>query len=166
MALNSYMKEATFLGRSNMVYILVAAAIFAADFFIKKYIDKKRKLGEQSTILGERIIVRKYYNKGAIFDSLEKRPALVRILCGSVLVLVCGAFFLLLREKGKHGLKLGLAMIIGGGASNFYDRIAKGHVVDYFSVKSRFPKLQKIIFNISDWFIFLGTVLMLLFHKE
>lgn len=149
-----------------MGYILIAAAIFAADFFVKKYVDEKRKLGEQSTILGGRIIIRKYYNKGAIFDSLEKWPALVRILCGSVLILVSGAFLMLLREKGKYGLKLGLAMIIGGGANNLYDRMTKGHVVDYFSVKSRCSKLQKIIFNISDWFIFLGTALVLLFHKE
>lgn len=149
-----------------MVYIVFAAAIFTADFFIKKYIDEKRKLGEECHILKDRIIIRKYYNTGAILDSFERWPYLVRGLCGGVLILVSVIFFWLLREKGKRGLKLGLAMILGGGASNLYDRLKKGHVVDYFSFKSRFPRFQRIIFNISDLFIFLGSALLLLFHKK
>ncbi len=149
-----------------MIYIILAVVIFGADFFIKRYVDKKRQLSEESYILKERIIIRKYYNKGAVLDSLEKWPRLVQILCGGVLLVVSVLFFLLLREKGKRGLKLALAMIIGGGASNLYDRFTKGHVVDYFSFKSRFAKLQRIVFNISDMFIFLGSILMILCHKK
>ena len=146
-----------------MGYILIAVAVFAADFFIKRYIDENRKLGEESRILGNRVILRKYYNKGAILDTLGQWPRVVKILCGIVMVLLCGMFFLLLREKGKAGMKLGMALAIGGGASNLCDRLLKGHVVDYFSFKSKFARLQRIVFNISDMFIFLGTALMLVF---
>lgn len=149
-----------------MIFIIIAAAIFTLDWIVKKQIDKKRNLREESRILKGKIILRKYYNKGAMLNFLERRPRVVRIVCGIMLILFCGIFLFLLREKGKRGLKLGAAMIIGGGANNLYDRFTKGHVVDYFSFKSRFPRLQRIVFNLSDMFIFLGSLLMLLFHRD
>lgn len=149
-----------------MIFILIAAAIFALDLVVKRQMDRKRSLDEEQYICKDRIILRKYYNKGAMLNALSRWPRLVQILCGSVLVILCGIFFVLLREKGNSGLKLGVAMVLGGGANNLYDRLAKGHVVDYFSFKSRFSKLQRIVFNISDLFIFLGTLLMILFRKK
>ena len=148
-----------------MIFIFIAAAIFALDWAVKKQMDKKR-LREESRIFKGRIILRKYYNQGAMLNFLERWPRLVQILCGSLLLLFCGMFLFLLRDRGSRGLKLGAAMIIGGGANNLYDRLTKGHVVDYFSFRSRFPKLQRIVFNLSDMFIFLGTLLMLVFHRE
>ncbi len=149
-----------------MIFIIIAAVIFTLDFLIKRQIDKKRSLGQESRILKGRIILRKYYNKGIMLDALSRWPRMVQILCGSMLVILCGIFFALLREKGSRGLKLGVALILGGGASNLADRLTKGHVVDYFSFKSRFPVLQRIVFNISDLFIFLGALLTLLFRKK
>lgn len=149
-----------------MIYIGIAAFIFAGDFFLKRYVDKTRKLNETEEILNGRILVRKYYNEGAVLDTLSKWPWLVRLLCGGC-ILILGTFWaLLLRKKGNLGLKLGLSLVIGGGLSNLYDRFAKGHVVDYFSFRSGFQKLQRIIFNLSDLFIFLGAVLMLVFGKD
>lgn len=149
-----------------MIFIIIAAAIFTLDFLVKGQIDKKRSLGQESRILKGRIILRKYYNKGVMLDALSRWPRMVQVLCGSMLVILCGIFFALLREKGNRGLKLGVALIIGGGASNLTDRLTKGHVVDYFSFKSRFPVLQRIVFNVSDLFIFLGALLTLLFRKK
>ena len=143
-----------------MIFIIIAAAIFTLDWIVKRQIDKKRNLREESRILKGKIILRKYYNKGAVLNFLERRPRVVRIVCGIMLVLFCGMFLFLLREKGNRGLKLGAAMIIGGGANNLYDRFTKGHVVDYFSFKSRFPRLQRIVFNLSDMFIFLGAMMI------
>lgn len=149
-----------------MIFIIIAAAVFTLDFLVKGQVDKKRSLGQESRVLKGRIILRKYYNKGVMLNALDRFPRLVQVLCGAVLLILCGMFFFLLGEKGNRGLKLGIALIIGGGASNLTDRLTKGHVVDYFSFKSRFPVLQRIIFNISDLFIFLGALLTLLFRKK
>lgn len=149
-----------------MPYILITAAVFFTDFFLKKYIDKKRELGEQQPILKNRMILRKYYNRGMALDILERRPRLVQIATGAMLTVLSILFFCLLREKGKQGLKIGIALIIGGGGSNLADRLSKGHVVDYFSFRSRFPRLQTIVFNVSDLFIFLGSLLMLIFGNS
>ncbi len=141
-----------------MIYVIIAAAVFALDFFVKRKMDRELAPGEEREILKGRIILRKYYNKGAMLNFLEKWPRLVQIFCGAALIAISILFLFLLREKGSRSLKLGMAMIIGGGASNLCDRLTKGHVVDYFSFKSRFQRLQRVIFNLSDLFIFLGAI--------
>lgn len=149
-----------------MIYIVIAAAVFLLDYVVKRRVDQRRRLGEETPVLKGRIILRKYYNDGLAFDRLERWPGLVKLLCGGVMVILCGLWMVLLRQKENRGLKLGLSLVVGGGASNLYDRFTKGHVVDYFSIGSRFPRIRRIIFNISDWFIFLGSILMLLFGRK
>ena len=51
--------------------------------------------------------------------------------------------------------KLSLALVIGASLSNLYDRYVRGYVVDYFSL--RFGPLKKVVFNLGDIFIFLGS---------
>jgi signal peptidase II len=63
---------------------------------------------------------------------------------------------LLLPQKGKKLLKLGAAFMLGGAASNVYDRVKRGFVVDYFS----FSFFNKVVFNISDFFIFIGSIIV------
>lgn len=149
-----------------MIYIAVAAAVFLLDLAVKRQVEKKRKLGEETPILKGRIILRKYYNEGLAFDRLNKRPGLVKVLCGTMMAVLFGMWAVLLRKKENPGGKLGLSLVIGGGASNLWDRLSKGHVVDYFSIKSRFPRIRRIIFNLSDWFILLGSMCMLLFQRK
>lgn len=149
-----------------MLYIVIAVAVFLLDFVVKRQVDRKYRLGEETRILKGRIILRKHYNEGIAFNRLQRWPQLVKVLCGGMMAVLCGMWAVLLRRKGSRGLKLGLSLVVGGGASNLWDRLAKSHVVDYFSIKSPFPRIQKIIFNISDWFIFLGSICMLLFQRE
>lgn len=149
-----------------MIYILTAAALFGLDFILKRKIDKRLEQGQEIHILKDRVIVRKYYNQGAILDSLKQWPRLVQLLSGLVLLGASFAFLLLLPKKGKKGMKLGLALIIGGGAGNLYDRMERGHVIDYFSFRSRFSWLKRVVFNLSDLFIFLGAFLVLVFQKR
>ena len=47
----------------------------------------------------------------------------------------------------------------GGGLSNLYDRYTKHHVVDYVRFQTGPKWFQRIIFNVSDFFIFIGAVL-------
>ena len=149
-----------------MVYLVIAAAVFFLDFAVKRQVDRKRELGEETPILKGRIILRKYYNEGIVFDRLKRWPRLVKLLCTGMMAVLCGMWAALLRQEGNRGLKLGLGLVVGGGASNLWDRLTKNHVVDYFSISSRFPRIRKIIFNISDWFIFLGSICMLLFQQK
>lgn len=149
-----------------MVYILIAAGIFLLDLAVKDYVDTHRELKEETPVLHGKIIIRKYYNKGAALNFLEKQPQVMRRIQTVLMAAVGGGFLILLPKKGRTGKKTALSFILGGGASNLYDRYKKGHVVDYFSFHSRWKRFSNIVFNISDFFIFAGSALLLIFGRE
>lgn len=149
-----------------MIYLLIAAGVFTLDFFVKRYIDTHRKLMEETPILKGKVVIRKYYNKGAALNVLAKKPERMKQIQTVLMAAAGGSFFMLLQRKGERGVKTAFAMLLGGGASNLYDRFTKGHVVDYFSFRTRFKRLSGIIFNISDFFVFFGAALLVLFAKR
>ena len=97
---------------------------------------------------------------------MEQRPGLVKGVCGAVLFVLSMLWYVCSRKKGNPGMLLGLSLSIGGGASNFYDRVPVRYVVDYFSFCTPFQKLNQIIFNISDLCIFLGSLMVVVFGKK
>ena len=149
-----------------MVYAGIVAVLFAGDFFLKKQVDKKIEKEEKKEICNGKIVVRKYYNKGGALNFMEKSPKVLRTVCGGIILVLGVLWYLLLRNKKNPGILLGISMILGGGASNLYDRITKGIVVDYFSFLSPWERLNRVVFNISDMFIFLGSILMVLFGSK
>lgn len=139
-----------------MPYILIVVAIFITDNYIKKYIEEKKEFSKEEEILKGNIIVTKYHNKGAMLNFLEERKDIVLKVSSVMLAIMVGIFLFILPKKGRHVTKLGLSFILGGAFSNVYDRFKKGYVVDYFS----FKWLKKVIFNISDIFVFIGALLI------
>ena len=90
---------------------------------------------------------------------MKDKPEVVKILHTIILflfLLICivvGYF-----KKGNEMTAFGLSMILGGGASNLYDRWKKGYVTDYLGL----PVAKKLVFNVSDLCIFAGAVLAIL----
>ena len=121
-------------GACGMVYLAITAAIFTLDFFLKKYIDKK------------------YARK-------VKHPKVMTAIHSVIMVFVAVVYYFAMRMTGKELTKTGLAMLAGGGLSNLYDRYTKHHVVDYVRFQIGPKWFQRIIFNVSDFFIFIGAVL-------
>ena len=150
-----------------MLYCGIIILIFAIEIFVKDYIEHNQAYCKETKILKGKVSITKQYNTGCCMNFLENKAKLVRNISTGVLLSVILFFFWKLPRKGEHVLKLGLAFVLGGALSNIADRIYKGHVIDYliFNVK----KLKKIVFNIGDLFIFLGTILIMLhalFHKK
>ena len=56
-----------------------------------------------------------------------------------------------------------MSMMVGGGLSNLWDRIYKKHVVDYIRFDTPWKRFSRIVFNISDFFIFIGAAVSMLF---
>ena len=142
--------------------LAIPAVIFGTDGVIKHRIDRKMDLGEQKEICNGKLLIRKQYNEGAAFGIFASRPKDVTIVQGVFLSAVAACYAGLLPRKGKTGLKISLGMLLGGGLSNFCDRLAKRHVVDYISVPAKWKRVRKIVFNVSDVFIFAGAALSLL----
>ena len=141
-----------------MIYLLLVIAIFFADYFIKDYIEEHKKQGTDEKILNGKIIVTKYHNSGVFLNFLENRKETVVTISGVLFGMILMFFVILLPQKRKRLLKFAVACLVGGAANNLYDRIKRGYVVDYFS----FSYLKKVIFNISDLFIFFGSFLIMI----
>jgi signal peptidase II len=131
-------------------------AIIFGEQKIKDYMEEKKELGKSEEILGGNIILQKYHNSGMFLNFLEEKKEMVltvsKVFVGIILLL----FAITLPRKGNKVFKLGLAMTLGGAISNVMDREKRGYVVDYFS----FSKLKKVVFNLSDMFIILGSFLI------
>ena len=143
-------------------YSLLAIAIFITDLLIKNHIERMEIAGEEKTPAGGRLLLRKYHNKGAFLNAGERRRGLISVLS---LVLTLGATMLFLATftcKGSRVLKAGLALLLGGAYSNTYDRLVRKYVVDYISFPVRNQKIRNIVFNISDFCIMIGALLLVI----
>lgn len=142
-----------------MVYIIIVLIIFLTENKIKQYIEKNKEMHKSEKILNGNIILERYHNKGVMLNFMQNNIKLVKIICTSLLGIILIVFAYVLPKKGNHLLKLGLSFLLGGALSNVYDRFKRGYVVDYFSFKF----LKKIVFNISDLCIFLGSFLITIY---
>lgn len=147
-----------------MIYVCIVAGIFFLDFVIKRYVDKKYARRERHPKLGGLVYVEKYYNKGAMLNFLSKQPVVVKFLQTGMMLVVCVWFYVALRKNEGELEKLGIAFLLGGGLSNLFDRYTKGHVVDYVGFQFGPKCLRKVIFNISDFFVFIGAALSVIGH--
>ena len=132
---------------------------FTLDFFLKKYIDKKYARKVKNPRLGGMICIEKFYNNGATLNLLAKHPKAMTAIHSVIMAFVAVVYYFAMRMTGKKLTKTGLAMLAGGGLSNLYDRYTKHHVVDYVRFQTGPKWFRRIIFNVSDFFIFIGAVL-------
>lgn len=149
-----------------MIYILIIFIIFIAEIFIKDYVERHQAYCKEKKVWNGKISITKQYNTGACMNLLEKKPKVVRNFSIGMLGGVLLFFLCYLPKKGGHLVKLALAFILGGALSNLSDRLWKNHVVDYLIINVK--KLKNIVFNVGDVFIFLGSVILVLysfFHK-
>lgn len=142
-----------------MIWILLAAGIAAGDLWIKKWIREHKELNSRQPVAGGRIIITKYYNTGAMLGFLKDKA---KFLSGATLLalgIIIGLLLSVLGRRGNYVMKLGLSLLLGGAASNAFERAAYGKVTDYFRISIGSKKLEKIIFNIGDFCIFAGSAL-------
>ena len=145
-----------------MLYIcFIPAAVCLAEILIKKHIEKDLGDGEKRKIPVFPGNLEKYHNYGMAGSKLENKSRLVKAVSLGALMVLVVCFLMLLPAKGKKGLKIGAALIIGGGLSNVLDRFLRGYVVDYVRLKTPFKWLNRFIFNIADFCLFAGAVIML-----
>lgn len=149
-----------------MIYLGLIGIVFLTDFFLKKYIERKYARKVQHPHLKNKIMIEKYYNDGATLNLLAKHPKIMTALHTAVILLIAVPYAMVLRHSGKSMTKTGIALVLGGGLNNLFDRYTKGHVVDY--VRFAFgPKwFQTIIFNVSDFFIFIGAILTVIAEER
>ncbi len=145
-----------------MKYFLVAATIFISDLFIKDYAEAKIEYNKDKYVCKDKLIIRRIHNKGGARNIGENNQQFVAGFSTALVLGVLAAQAAAVGKKGMNAIKLALSFILGGGASNVYDRIKRKYVVDYVSFNCKNEKLKDTVFNISDFFIFIGVCILTL----
>ena len=73
------------------------------------------------------------------------------------LALIAGAFLLLKNQPLSRLTRVGLMMMLGGGAGNLTDRLLTGYVPDLFE----FLFVRFAVFNVADIFLVAGCGLIM-----
>lgn len=156
-----------------MPYIMTIVSLFAGDGLIKHLVEKSENTGGRLWF-GEKIVIKKYHNKGAMLNIGERHQRFVALLSLVFSAFVTGMFVVTLGMKGRGLLNTGLALILGGAYSNTYDRLKRKYVVDYFSFhidtgrcrlriwKRLVDRLNTIVFNLADFGIIIGAMLFVI----
>lgn len=145
-----------------MLYLLLILSIFILEWKIKNYMDAAYDDSREDKILKNKIRLHKYHNHGAFLNLMEKKKKLLHLISVIFTLAVLIFFIFTLFFKGNRILKLGLSLLLGGAFSNIYDRLSRDYVVDYFSFCTPFKKLNQVVFNISDFCIIVGSLLVVL----
>ena len=100
--------------------------LVCVDMGIKQYIEENFEEEEERETILDKVVLRKVYNKGFCFNTLDKKPELVRktsgILCAGLAIYDAWLFF----KKGKWLRKFGMVFLTAGAISNTYDRLIRG----------------------------------------
>lgn len=142
-----------------MLWILIATAVCAGDLIVKHYIDTHKEENCHEPVVGGHIIITRFHNPGAMLGWMKDKP---KMLMGVTIIgigVLAGGLMGSLYKKKSVSIRLGLALLLGGAASNAYDRIMKKEVTDYFRISIGSKRLERIIFNIGDMAIFIGGIL-------
>lgn len=147
-----------------IVFVLMSLTLglALADIFMKSYVEGYMGNGEERSLFGSRIKLRKVYNKGMCFHFLDKWPEVVKGVSAAVAVLLT-IYQLMTFMRGRHYLKkLGLTLMTAGAWSNTFDRWIRGYVIDYVGFKTKWEKITEITYNLGDFFLVAGSLFMVL----
>lgn len=136
-----------------MKYWISMAGLTGLDLLIKRIVEKYMQLDDKKYVLRDKMIIRKHHNDGAIFDSFPAKKTVIYAASYALFGFFTGLFA---TEKSKVK-KAGLMLVLSGALSNAIDRLQFGYVIDYFTIV--YGRLKRIIFNLGDWFLFVGVTI-------
>ena len=143
-----------------IICMAIISGIFAGDLWIKNQIEKKAVEGETKELFGGKLLLRKHHNKGIMLNLAEGKRPVVAALSAVITLLGLLALFLSFGQSGNNLLRIGLSLLLGGAFSNTYDRLKRKYVVDYVSFGVKWKRLRRVIFNISDFCIIIGALVI------
>ena len=152
--------------RNNYKFAGIAAASFLIDEGMKNCVEEYDVLDTPKEILDGKAVLRRYHNKGAFLNFGEQKRKLVTLLSVLLTVAVLVVFVLTLGMRGKKLLKAGLSLLLGCAFSNPYDRVMREYVVDYVSLKTGIAAIDRVVFNLADLCILIGTMAVVLGTSE
>ena len=142
-----------------MVVIIGIIVLFIGDLLIKRW--ARKRLGDESITKADgNVRFNLLYNEGAAMGKLSSHKKVLNAVTVAVLGVLIFAAPDYIKKNANVAEKLGYTIATAGAFNNSYERLFKGKVTDYISFPKLPGKLKEIVFNISDFFIMIGAVLM------
>ena len=148
-----------FLKKSFYINFFIVISIFILDRATKIYVINfyDNNLGDE--LLNSKYLnIRLIWNEGIAFGLFSfDEKILYNILTFLIGLVIFIIFFMLRTNEGLK--KYSLLLILGGAFGNFYDRIKYNAVPDF--IDFHIENFHWFIFNVSDIFITIGVILMI-----
>lgn len=134
--------------------LLISFVVLLIDRISKGLIIGKLIYGQSIPLVRDCFHFTLVYNKGAAFGILQN--ATLFFIFISILSIGLILFFILFRPQKieSFGLKISLALILGGAVGNLIDRIRFGYVIDFLDFRI-WP-----VFNLADSAITVGMIIL------
>lgn len=140
-------------------WLLLTAAVVAADLATKAWVSRAFQLGEVREVLPF-LNLALAHNTGAAFSFLAGAGGWQRWFFTAITIVVSVAILAMLRRShGNRLLAAALALVLGGALGNLYDRLTLGYVVDFVMLHAggyAWPS-----FNVADSAISVGVALLI-----
>ena len=144
------------------ICILLIVLVVGVDFVCKWYVESHFKNGETIYCARDKIVIRKVHNKGMMLNWMDEHPDTVKSVSFLAMIALLIYHVSLFRKTGLVKEKIGTALMAGGAISNTFDRIRRGYVVDYIGFNCKCKKIAKITYNLGDFALFAGAILVLI----
>ena len=139
-----------------MKEILTLFTVFGLDFATKKWADENLPLNRKKEIVKNRLYFWHIKNSGIAYNKFSGRQKGILLFTGGLLAYYSGVFLRVLLGKKSEKYTLPLALVLGGGYGNFWERARKGQVTDFLFVPAEGRNMP--IFNFADVAIWIGAI--------
>ena len=149
-----------YFNKSFVTNFFLIFSIFCLDRFSKIYVINFNEKNYGSDLYNSKFLnISLIWNKGIAFGLFSFSDKffyhILTFLIGVVILII-----LIMLNKSEGLKKYSLLMILGGALGNFYDRIFFEAVPDF--IDFHVENFHWFIFNVSDIFISLGVILMII----
>jgi len=155
--------------KRNAPYLALVAALVALDQVTKNLVARTVALFDSVTVIPGFFNITRIHNKGAIFGTFSQtgnKLVFALLTAASLAALALVVYYFFKTPASDKLLKLSLALIAAGALGNQFDRLVRGHVIDFldfYAGRAHWP-----FFNAADSCITIGACLMLftLFRRK
>jgi len=149
--------------KKNTPYYLLMLALVTLDQSTKFVIARTVDLYESVTVIPGFFNLTRIHNKGAIFGTFSQtnnKLFFLLLTAASFAALALVVYYFFKAPAGDKLMKVSLTLILAGALGNQFDRLVRGHVIDFLDFHIRDAHWP--FFNAADSCITIGACLMLL----
>ncbi len=149
--------------KQHRPYLWLALGLVVLDQVTKNIVARTVDLYESLTVIPGFFNITRIHNRGAIFGTFSRtdNSAVFALLtAASLAALAMVVWFFLKTPASDRLMKVSLTLIMAGALGNQFDRLVRGHVIDFLDFyigTAHWP-----FFNAADSCISIGACLMLL----